>query len=216
VNWIPRLILTEGDLKNCGGAERLDRLFGVGELWTSSVKFRSAGYRDTVADFDQRTVQPANPRHRILEFGRTYGQWQVLHPDPATATPRADDNALVLLGNCSGTRILLLSDLSRDGQSALLSRTNDLRADIVIAGLPEKGEPLCDTLLAAIHPRVIVIADSEKPVNRRASPALKQRLEQSRFPVIYTRTAGAVTIVTRTDGWTLRTMDGQRFTYALP
>jgi len=216
VNRIPRLILTEGDLKNCGGAERLDQLFGIGELWTSDVKFRSAGYRETIADFDQRTVQPANPRHRILGFGQSYGQWQVLHPDPAMATSRADDNALVLLGDCSGTRILLLSDLSRDGQSALLSRTNDLRADIVVAGLPEKGEPLCDALLAAIHPRVIVIADSEKPVNRRASPALKQRLEQRGFPVVYTRTAGAVTIVTQPNGWALRTMDGQRFSSALP
>ena len=41
VNWIPRLVLTEGDLKNTGGAQSLDGLFGVGELWTSGVKFRS-------------------------------------------------------------------------------------------------------------------------------------------------------------------------------
>jgi beta-lactamase superfamily II metal-dependent hydrolase len=181
-------------------------LFGVGELWTSGVKFRSREYSQTIADFEH----PPS-RHRFFELGHTYGEWQVLHPDPAVAGSRADDNALVLLGNFSGTKILLLSDLSRDGQSALLSRTNDLRADIVIAGLPEKGEPLCDTLLTAIHPRVIIIADSEKPVNRRANSALKQRLEQSGFPVIYTRTAGAVTIVTLRDGWMVQTMDGQRF-----
>ena len=76
----------------------------------------------------------------------------------------------MLLGNFSGARVLLLSDLGRDGQSALLARTNDLRADIVIAGLPNEGEPLCDALLDAIQPKVIVIADSEFPANapRRA------------------------------------------------
>ena len=46
VNKIPRLVLTEGDMRNCGGAESLDELFGVGELWTSPVHFRSAAYHE--------------------------------------------------------------------------------------------------------------------------------------------------------------------------
>ena len=58
--------------------------------------------------------------------------------------------------------------------------------------------------------KVIVIADSEKPVNRRAGKALKQRLEQGGVPVIYTCEAGAVTIVTQPDGWNLRTMTGEK------
>jgi beta-lactamase superfamily II metal-dependent hydrolase len=38
VNKIPRLALTEGDAKNIGGAQALDQLFGVGELWTSDCE----------------------------------------------------------------------------------------------------------------------------------------------------------------------------------
>ena len=87
----------------------------------------------------------------------------------------------MLLGNFSGTKILLLSDLSRAGQSELLSRTNDLRADIVVAGLPNEGEPLANALIDAIQPKVIVIADSEFPATRRASRELKERLAQKRF-----------------------------------
>ncbi len=207
VNRLPRLVLTEGDAKNCGGAELLDGLFPVHELWTSGVKFKSPEYNDAVAHYKQ----PPS-RHKILEPGQ-HGCWQVLHPDPNSAATRADDNALVLLGNFYGTRILLLSDLSREGQSMLLSRTNDLHADIVVAGLPEKDEPLCDALLAAIHPKVIIIADSENPANRRAGKALIQRLEQSRIPVIYTRQSGAVTIVTRPGEWNLRTMMGEKFNF---
>ena len=85
-------------------------------------------------------------------------------------------------------------------------------ADIVIAGLPNESEPLCDDLIDAIQPRVIVIADSEFPATRRASRTLHERLEQKKIPVIYTRTAGAVKIVTEKSGWKLETMDGQKYT----
>jgi ComEC/Rec2-related protein len=205
VNRVPRLVLTHGNVQNTGGAELLNQLFGVGEIYTSPVRFRSAAYRKIVAEFDQ---PPA--RHRIINRGGTAGCWQVLHPDATDDFDRADDASLVLLGNFYGTRVLLLSDLGRAGQSALLSRTNDLRADIVIAGLPDEGEPLCDALLDAAQPKVIIVADSDFPATRRASPKLRARLEQKGISVIYTRTAGAVTILLRPDGWELRAMGGQK------
>jgi beta-lactamase superfamily II metal-dependent hydrolase len=132
-----------------------------------------------------------------------------LHPDATNNFPRADDNALVLRGNPGQAKILLLSDLSRAGQDVLLTHTNDVSADIVVAGLPGEGEPLCDALIDAIHPRVIIIADSDFPVQRRANNKLRERLAQKNIPVIYTRDAGAVTIIVRPHGWSLRTMDGQ-------
>jgi beta-lactamase superfamily II metal-dependent hydrolase len=116
-----------------------------------------------------------------------------------------------MLGTFSGTKILLLSDLGRSGQSELLAEKNDLRADIVIAGLPDEGEPLSDALIDVIQPKVIVIADSDFPATRRAGSALKERLAQKQIPVIYTRDSSAVTIVTDKSGWKLETMDGQKF-----
>jgi competence protein ComEC len=206
VNHIPRLALTGGDLKNCGGAQLLDELFGIREIWTSPVHFRSGAYNQIVAAFEKTPS-----RHHVLEAGDKTGCWQVLWPPATNDFSRADDNALVLLGDFSGTKILLLSDLSRAGQSELLSRTNDLRADIVVAGLPDGSEPLSNALLDAIRPKLIVIADSDFPATRRASRALHERLEQKGIPVIYTRASGAVTIVTDKTGWKVRTMDGQKF-----
>jgi competence protein ComEC len=240
VNTIPRLILTCGDSRNIGGAELLNELFGVGKIYTSPVPFRSRVYREIVAEFEKppagksgwwgeslsspnlkndlgstesRPTQKSDAisRHQIINRGDTAGCWRVLYPDATNDFLRADDNTLVLQGNFHGARVLLLSDLGRNGQSALLERTNDLHADIVVAGLPNEGEPLCDALLDAIHPKVVVIADSEFPATRRASSELKERLAGRNVPVIYTRTAGAVTIVTRSKGWELRTMDGQKF-----
>jgi len=206
VNKIPRLVLTGSDVRNIGGVGSLDEHFGIGELVTGPGLFHSGIYRNTVAEFEK---PPA--RHRILNRGDDSGCWQVLHPGSGENFARADDTALVLLGNYYGTRVLLLSDLGRIGQSALLARTNNLCADVVIAGLPDAGEPLCEALLDAVQPKIIVIADSELPATRRASRELKQRLSGRNVPVIYTRTAGAVKIVTRPDGWELRTMDGQIF-----
>jgi len=206
VNHIQRLALTHGDQKNTGGAELLDQFFEPGEVFTSPAHFRSPAYREAIEEFEK---PPA--RHRIIHRGDTAGCWQVLHPDDADVFERADDAALVLRGNFHGTRVLLLSDLGRAGQSALLARTNDLRADIVIAGLSGDGEPLCDALLAAVQPKIIVVADSEFPATRRAGPKLSARLEQNGMPVIYTRTAGAVTVILRPDGWGLQAMDGQSY-----
>jgi len=174
VNTLPRLVFTEGDTKNAGGAQTLDELFHVVELWTSDVKFRSSAYRDAITSFEKP------PRHKVLNCGDTVGCWQILFPNATDNFSKADDSPLVLRGNFRGTKILLLSDLSRAGQSDLLATTNDLRADIVVAGLPTEGEPLCDALIDAIRPRVIVIADSEFPATRRASRALRERLEQKK------------------------------------
>jgi len=206
VNKIPRLILTEGDVRNIGGALSLDKLFGISKLITSPVRFRSSAYRDAVTEFEKPPT-----RHETIQRGDIAGNWRALYPGTTNLFSRADDNALVLLGNFHGPKILSLSDLGRDGQSALLESTNALRADIVVAGLPNEGEPLCAALLEAIQPKIIVIADSEFPANRRAGNALKERLERTKIPVIYTRESGAVKIVADKSGWKLQAMDGQQF-----
>ena len=204
VNRIPRLVLMDAAVRDCGGTKLLNTQFGVDELWTTGARFRSPAYREAVAVFDGKAG-----RHQIFSYGGTNGCWRVLFPMATNSLAKADDSPLVLMGNFNGTRVLLLSDLSRSSQSELLSHTNDLRADIVIAGLPEEGEPLCNALIEAIRPKVMVIADSEFPANRHASAALKQRLEQTKIPVIYTRDSRAVTISVDQRGWMLKAMDGR-------
>jgi beta-lactamase superfamily II metal-dependent hydrolase len=131
-----------------------------------------------------------------------------LHPDEGDQFSRADDAAAVLRGTVQGIRILLLSDLGSDGQRTLLQRTNDLRADIVIAGLPAVGEPLCDALIAAIDPCLIIISDSEFPATERASAELRARLRRTKITTLYTRDTGAISL-TCTHTWTLRAANGQ-------
>ncbi|MBC8095053.1 MAG: ComEC/Rec2 family competence protein [Akkermansiaceae bacterium] len=204
LNRLPRLALTHGDARAMGGTEMLRALMPVEKIVTSSARFRSPVYRQII-----RSLEETSGPWQKVSAGHELGHWTVLHPAPTNSFPLADDNALVLRGEISGTSILVLSDLARSGQEFLLEKQAvNLRSDIVIAGLPEKGEPLCDALLDAIQPKLIVIADSEFPASRRASPALRERLRQREIPVLYTREMGAAKITFRRNAWQCRTADG--------
>jgi beta-lactamase superfamily II metal-dependent hydrolase len=132
----------------------------------------------------------------------------VLHPQPDDRFDTADDGALVLLGCFHGARVLLVSDLGASGQELLCRREPELRADIVIAGLPERSEALSDAFLAVVAPRLIVVADSEHPATHRAAPRLRERLGRWNIPVLYTRESGAVTFRFAPGGWRFRTQSG--------
>ncbi len=205
VNRLPALLLTHGDLQHIGGAELVANQFALRKLCVSPVRFRSPVYRRILKDFS------ATPEKlRTVSRDDQLGCWTVLHPQPDDRFPQADDNALVLSGVIGGQRVLLLSDLGRPGQDALLERTPDLRADIVVTGLPVQREALSDALLDAIQPRVIIVADSEFPAAERASPKLRERLARRKVSVLYTRSTGTATIEWHKGEWAVRTMSGIR------
>ena len=210
VNQLPRLMLTHGDLRHVGGTEDLAAEFQCHDIFASSFRFRSVAYRRIFANMQREPY-----RLKVLHRGDQAGPWQILHPTAADESAQADDGALVRQGEFHGVKILLLSDLGRAGQNLLLDReTNVLRADIVVTGLPTQSEPLCEALLDAIRPRVIIVADSELPATARASERLKERLTRRNALVLHTRDAGAVTILFRPGDCEVRTADQQRFKLA--
>jgi len=75
------------------------------------------------------------------------------------------------------------------------------RADLRAAGAD-------DAVLAAIHPQLIIIADSKSPATRHASRALRERLEKHGVPVLFTSELGAVKISLRKNQWKVETVDG--------
>ena len=204
VNRLPNLLLTHGDLRHAGGVEVIAEQFFPEQITTSSVRSRSASYR-AVTD----RIEPSPQRWRQVNRSDTLAGWKILHPEVTDRFAQGDDNTVVLRGEFHGARILLLSDLGKLGQRALLEREKDLRAVIVIASLPTQGEPLNDTLLEAIQPRVIIIQDSEFPASRRASRVLRERLAQRPVPVFYTTTSGSLTLRIEPHGWELRTAEGE-------
>ncbi|MCL5096322.1 MAG: ComEC/Rec2 family competence protein [Candidatus Omnitrophica bacterium] len=203
VNWLPPCLLTHGDLRHVGGLPIVAAEFAGCEIVTSPVRFRSSAYRRLVADWEQ-----AKRSCRRIKRGDRIGAWVVLYPSAKGDFSLADDNAMVLRGELPGLRLLLCSDLGEAGQSALLDYGEDLRADILITGIPSKGEPLSDSLVDAVRPRVIIVSTANSPVNEQASEELRQRLERRGIPVIYTSVAGSVTLEANHTRWQLRSMKG--------
>src|SRR4029078_2132257 len=117
-------------------------------VFASPVPLRSTKYREALSTFEvtaQLSRRATNgPK---LEF------WNVLYPGTSDRFTRADDSSVVVAAAINGVRVLLLSQLSRIGQNALLRHHPELHADVVIAGLPQIGEPLASELVGAIHPK---------------------------------------------------------------
>ena len=198
---IPRAILTHGDAGQVGGFESLAATLPVERVFFNPAPSHSPVYR--------RIVDGLPPGcGRAVSRGDRIGDWEVLHPAADDRFPRGDDNALALRGEIEGVRILLLSDLGDEGQRALFERTEDLRADIVIAGLPESGAALKNGLLAAIRPRLILVADTRPGGVGRADDALRSRLALQPARVLYTSDCGSTTLEIQDGTCRLSTMTG--------
>lgn len=205
VNRLPAMVLSHGDVHHTAGAETILSEFQVSKVYASPVRFRSVQYRRMLGRLESAPGLLENV-HR----NQSLGNWTVLHPDLNDRFSKADDGAVVLAGRFGQTRVLLLSDLAAEGQTTLLRRNPDLGADIVVTGLPASGEPLGQALLEAIHPKAIIVGDSQFPFAERAKPDLRTRLARQHARVLYTSDTGAVTLEFRRHQWQLRTISGQR------
>ena len=202
VNSLPNLILTHGDLYHVSGAEIIRENFSPHHVNVSPLHFRSPAYRSVLHCFESIPGLV-----RTVERGDQIGPWHVLHPKREDNFPQADDKAVVLRGELRGRRVLLLSSLGKPAQNALFGRELDLRADIVIAGIPKQSEPLAEAFLDAVQPRLIIISDAEYPASARADRKLRERLARRGVPVLYTAQAGAIMLSFHRHGWDIHTMN---------
>ena len=201
VNRVDNLVLTHGDLRHIGGAELVTQDFKVRRVCASSIRFRSGAYSRILERLKQTPglVRTVGRNDRI-------GGWDVLHPEPQDRYARADDNSLVLYGCFGSIRVLLLSDLGRLGQEALIERSRGLRADIVVTGIPAGSEAVCDALLDVVQPQVVIVADAAYPIWERTNPKCRERLSRKHIPVLYLSEAGAISVKVKDNRWEATTV----------
>jgi ComEC/Rec2-related protein len=198
VNRLSAFCLAVGLMPHFGGAKIILESFPANQIFAVNSASRSEAFRNLIAEL----------RPTALHDGDKVGDWSVLNPAVAGQFAQADNNALVLRGVLGNQSILLLPALARDGQDALMRRHPDLRADLVIAGLPSRDEPLCEPLLDMLHAHLVIIADAEFPADRRASARLRQRLSRRPERVIYCHDNGALTLDLAPEKYSLRDASG--------
>jgi len=197
VNRLDGFCLTAGYQRSAGGAEIVLTNFAPAAVFAGPARARSPAYRRVMAEFERRPGLV-----RTVQDGDGLDGWAVLSPGAEDSYAAADQVSLALQRTVRGHSVLLLPALGRDGQKSLMTRHPELRAEIVVAGLPARDEPLDEPLLDLLQPRLVIIADSELPATRRAPAKLRERLAQhAAMRVLYCHDAGSLTLLIRRAGW---------------
>ncbi len=205
VDEIPLVVLTHGDTRHTGGVEFLTQRFRMPNVWQGPVAFRSTPYR--------RTIQAlATNRATILHTAQAPGEiapFRVWHPRAMDRYSRADDACLVLELVRQGRRILLAGDLGTAGQQALLERHADLRADLVVAGLHDRGGTLSPSVLERLGTRLLIVADDRLPAMARTKEAVRRSLRSVKAEVWFTSDTGALELRWRDGNLEIRDATGR-------
>jgi ComEC/Rec2-related protein len=211
VNRLPRLILNHGDTAHAGGLPSVMESFRPAAINTGPFRTRSA-----VFDFlGERTAQKES-RWEPLAAGAQAGVWRVVYPPEGNRAARAEDDAVVLLGDLNRARVLLLSNLGRAGQHALLGRSENLAADILVAAVSAGGDSVIDSLLDAARPSLVVIVDGEPGSAQRAPEALRERFQSRAQAVLWTHETGSVQFKFAPGRWRALSADGRELARGAP
>jgi competence protein ComEC len=205
VNRLEHFVLTHGDVQHVGGATNLMRFFRVGEVLSGPLPMLSQPYRQALALWTNQSRAV-----RVLRAGEDIGPWRILHPPTLGGFSRADDKALVLLGEWHGTRILVCPDLGPRGQNALLSSVADLQADILITSPSQENAVLPDPMLRRVRPGVVLLGEVPAHAPTRPALAVQRRLVRLGVPVVHLAESGAAVIRISRWGWTIETSNGFR------
>ncbi|HEV8540901.1 MAG TPA: ComEC/Rec2 family competence protein [Verrucomicrobiae bacterium] len=198
------LVLTHIDASHAGGFQLILHEFSPRTIFTGSARVRSALYRET-----RETLESFPEKSMIAAAGELIRDWEVLHPKTGASFSRGADNALVLRSRIQDWTILLLSDLGRLGQQALLKSGAELRADILLAGTGADESPNED-LIEAIGPRVIILGKTSRPFAPARSEKGRKLLQKSSADVFLTDEEGAVTIIIAAEKCSITTAEGSQ------
>ncbi|MEQ1859656.1 MAG: ComEC/Rec2 family competence protein [Chthoniobacteraceae bacterium] len=156
VNRLDALVLTHGDAQHIGGAiEALDD-FTPKLILDSTIKDLSPtrrGFHAALAEAHRGKVFA----RRGDEFVAGAARVRVLFPPAGWKRPAADDKALVILVECEGRSVLLMSDSGVATERWLIEHEPALRADVIVKGHHGKDFSGTADFLAHVRPAAIVV-----------------------------------------------------------
>ena len=160
VNNLRALLLTHGDVRHMGAAPLVVDEFSPSTVGLSEVRFRSAAYRRFVGESigDDATSDPAEPGRPATGVGSA-----------SSARRSARDPCGRGCGGAAWTHpghgdpVPVGSGSARSANAFGATDPEQIRAEIVVTGLPGEGEPLIPDLLQQVRPELIIVGDDERP-----------------------------------------------------
>jgi competence protein ComEC len=204
VDRLAGMLVTCKDAAHVGGLSQLLPTLPPRTAVVADSAARSAAYWRWRTELNRRAIPV-----RSLRAG---DEWQikglqvtVLHPSPATATTRSDDNSLVLRLEYGPTRVLLLSDAGATVERRLVESGADLRCDVLVKGGHGTETSATAELLATARPTVVAQAVNAWPSRRHPDAALRQRVTAHGAQLLRTDETGAITFGLTAKGYRVRT-----------
>jgi competence protein ComEC len=198
VDRLAGVLVTCKDKAHIAGLHRVLQEMPVRELVVADTESRSSPYRRW-----RHVAEASGVRTRRVRAGDSWStagmRFTALSPPANASWDRADDNALVLLLEYGGTRLLLLSAAGTSVEQQL--QTN---AAIIIKGHHGKEDSCAVEFLARVGPAVVVQSVGEWG-RRRIDPELRERVEAVGATLLRTDETGAVTIRLTRAGYQIQT-----------
>jgi competence protein ComEC len=171
------IVLTHGDNEHLGGAPHLLEANSP-RRWIASILRDRARSRTTLHQLLQERGLPKSlvlPGDRFRAGPDT--TVTILHPGPTNRARVADDQSIVARIDHGPFRILLMSDSGAAAEDALVrADAQRLRADVLVLGRHKEDLFATGQFLAAVRPRVIVLAPADPFRDGSNEPALRTRL----------------------------------------
>lgn len=175
---LDRVIISHPDSDHSGGAERLRRAMPV-------------------ADWLGGGPSPY-PGTRACRAGMTWDwdgvRFEILHPEAGYQGPD-NDGSCVLRVVAPGGRLLIVGDLERAGEAAVLDRDAEVQADVLVVGHHGSAGASSPAFLAAVAPRWALVPAGYG--NRWGFPAaaVRQRLARQGSVAMVSGERGAVRVL---------------------
>lgn len=198
VGRLDALVLTHGDTEHVGGAVEAWTGQRPRRLLDSILRDRSPARRalHEAMQADGTAKSLALPGDRFRAGSST--SIVILAPAAAQKSRTADDQSLVARLDNSGLRTLLMSDAGAATEEFLRRHApGELRADILVLGRHGNDVFATEEFLAAVQPRVIVLAAADPFRDGRDEPALRTRLATTGAEIFHQENCGAVTVTFR-------------------
>lgn len=156
INQLDGLILTHGDASHLGAAQELLADFAPKEIAESPLPDRSPVRKR----LQKMLAESGRPRRLVLRGDRIdlsgSVSLSVLYPAADNKRSVADDKALVLMLECSGRRVLFLSDAGFVTEDWLVNHAPDLKADVLVKGWHSRDHSGTSDFLTAVQPGVVI------------------------------------------------------------
>jgi competence protein ComEC len=213
-HWTPdALMLTHGDAEHIGGVGSLLDTYSLPPIIDSPLKDRSPVRRRLHAAMDAAAL----PNSKSLAGDRfeisKSTSLKILHPPENLAATTSDDKSLIALLECSGTRVLILSDSGPAAFDWLLqNQSAEIAADIILLGRHRSGVSPEASFLRAVNPSLIVATAAGFPSNEPIDEDWASMLESLGIRLFRQDRTGAVAIRLGKEGFAAKGfLNGETF-----